>query len=228
MLPVLILVLLGLCLLLLFREPLARWRDRYALKLTQTQLWLAAGITLLVLLVLGLLSQGRLLIYLLPALLGLPFVFQRRPKSSAQPAAKVVETAWFRVEQEGQNAPMDAKVRQGHLAEKWLSTLGLADLVWLQQQIEDPESGRILQRFLDQEFPGWQERLAKAARDARALQMSPRQARDILGLPRDATRQQVNAAHKALLDRLPADKAGSSYLNVLLDKARKVLLEEHR
>ncbi len=226
--PLLILTLVALALVYLARQRIRRQVQRIWQDLSPTQLWLGGALALVLGLALAVMTSGRVLLLVLPLLLLTPLVFQPARRRPLPGKAQVVETPWLRAELGLGQQPMDATLRQGALQGRRLSSLGLAELVWLQQQIDDAASQHLLGRFLQQEFPGWDTRLAAAAKDATQLQMSPAQAREILGVAPNASRAQIIAAHKGLQQRLPRQRdQGAAYLGILLDKARAVLLDAH-
>jgi DnaJ-class molecular chaperone len=54
--------------------------------------------------------------------------------------------------------------------------------------------------------------------------MSEQQARDILGLSADATKEEVIKAHKRLMQKMHPDRGGSDYLAAQINLAKQVLL----
>jgi hypothetical protein len=197
-----------------------------ALPTSGKPLWLGVGLALLLIALLTAASAGRALIFLLPAVLALPLLFRRGSKPRNQPPAQVIETDWFRAFKEQTSSPMDAIVLRGSMQDRRLSELGLADLVWLHQQIDDDGSLGLLERFLTQEFPGWRERVEKAAADLLADGMTAAKAREILGLGPEAGPDEIVDAHRRLMQRLHPDRGGSGYLATLLNRAKTVLLEQ--
>ena len=61
------------------------------------------------------------------------------------------------------------------------------------------------------------------ARDGGSMSLS--EAADVLGLPTDADREAVIAAHRTLMSRLHPDKGGSDYLAMKVNAARQVMLD---
>jgi len=57
--------------------------------------------------------------------------------------------------------------------------------------------------------------------------MSQQEAFDILGLKSDASRQQIIAAHKRLMQKFHPDKGGSAHLAAQLNLAKDILLETY-
>lgn len=59
-------------------------------------------------------------------------------------------------------------------------------------------------------------------------QMSPAQAREVLGLGSDPSREEVIAAHRRLMQKIHPDRGGSTYLAQQLNEAKRVLLKSAR
>ena len=60
-----------------------------------------------------------------------------------------------------------------------------------------------------------------------AATLSETEARDILGLDANATREDIIAAHRKLMQKVHPDVGGTTYLARQLNEAKRVLLE-HR
>jgi hypothetical protein len=188
-------------------------------------LWLGVAAFVAVGTALVAVGAGRLLLLLLPLAVAATLLAPRRRRHAPDAApADVVETEWFRAFREQTNAPMDAIVQCGSMSGRQLSELTLADLVLLHQQIDDDGSLALLERFLNQEFPGWRDRIERAAATLINDPMTPAKAREILGIGAKAGADEIVAAHDQLMKRLRPDRGGSRYLAKLLNRAKSVLL----
>lgn len=56
--------------------------------------------------------------------------------------------------------------------------------------------------------------------------ITPEKALAILGLPTDATPQQIKGAHKKLIQKVHPDKGGSTYLASTINQARDTLIKD--
>jgi len=59
-------------------------------------------------------------------------------------------------------------------------------------------------------------------------EMSPEQAREVLGLGPDPDRDEIIAAHRRLMQKLHPDRGGSTYLAQQLNEAKRILLKRAR
>ena len=57
--------------------------------------------------------------------------------------------------------------------------------------------------------------------------MSVEEAAEILGVPPNADKDEINQAHRRLIGRVHPDKGGSDYLASLLNNARDLMLDKH-
>ncbi len=206
------------------------WRAQPAAMRAGRTAWLATGAGLLVALLLAGLASGRLLLFLLPAALVLALFLPRRTGTGSPPPARpaeVIETPFLRAFKANGLMPMDATVTAGSFSGSRLSELPLSDLIWLHQQIDDPASVDLLERFLGREFPGWRDRAGGAA-EVVSADMTASRAREILGLEPNATTREIVTAHRRLIQRLHPDRGGTGYLATLLNRAKDVLLENEK
>jgi hypothetical protein len=91
---------------------------------------------------------------------------------------------------------------------------------------EDPESAALLAAYLERHHQQrWQSAGARSAGPARNTTMSEIEARQILGLSESASREEVIAAHRRLMQKLHPDRGGSDYLASQINQAKDRLLE---
>ncbi|MDB2415065.1 DnaJ domain-containing protein [Rickettsiales bacterium] len=56
--------------------------------------------------------------------------------------------------------------------------------------------------------------------------MSTKEAREILGVPENATKKEIKSAYQKLMKQCHPDKGGSTYLSSQINKAKEVLLKD--
>ena len=89
-------------------------------------------------------------------------------------------------------------------------------------QIE--ESKRLLEAYVARHRPHLNETSNDSNSQSDGAQMSVKRAADILGVEVSATKEDIVAAHRRLMDKLHPDKGGSSYLAAELNEAKQVML----
>lgn len=90
---------------------------------------------------------------------------------------------------------------------------------------EDAESAALLSAYLDRAHAGWS---AGGERSSdytpHASDMTVQEAREILGVSDDATKEEIISAHKRMMQKLHPDRGGSDYLAKLVNLAKDKLL----
>ena len=158
---------------------------------------------------------------------------------ASKPGTSEVRTPTIRMTLEHASGRMDGEVLAGECTGRELSSLAAAELVRLHAfcRERDAEALRLLEAYVARERAEEFENAADlgggaggsnagaaggAGADGR---MSTTEAAEVLGLPADADRDAVIAAHRTLMSRLHPDKGGSDYLATKVNAARTVLLE---
>ena len=155
--------------------------------------------------------------------------FTNRIKAGASPGptpgrTSEVETGFLRMRLDHDTGEMDGTVLQGGFEGCALRDLGLPDLLALLDECRsDRQSVVVLEAYLDRIHEDWRERRGPppgAASDG----MSEEEARAVLGVAPDATREEIIEAHRRLIQRLHPDRGGSDYLAAQLNTAKDLLL----
>ncbi len=129
---------------------------------------------------------------------------------------------------------MDGIVLGGSYLRSRLSKMGLKQLMALLQECQDdPDSCNLLITYLDRERPGWQshspgtENSYQNTTDEQTSsdqEMTRAQALDILGLPANATPEDIVNAHRRLIQKIHPDRGGSTWLATKINAAKELLM----
>lgn len=167
----------------------------------------------------------------------LPRLFQRfragqfGADTSAGPRTSEVRSAWLRMTLDHDSGHMEGEVLLGEHAGKFLSELDFDTLMAIRQEIEDGDSLRLLDGWLDRHHPHWRNGDEGGARrgaddefDIDSGAMTRAEALRILGLGEEADDDEIRATYKQLMQKLHPDLGGSDYLASVINRAKEVLL----
>ena len=127
---------------------------------------------------------------------------------------------------------IDGDITAGQFKDKRLSELSFEEILQFYTICErqDPEALRLLQAFMEREFPDqWQnstKRSSSAPPPDASESVSVSEAWEILGLPPGADKAAIITAHKKLMGRLHPDKGGSTFLASRVNQAKDRLISE--
>ena len=157
--------------------------------------------------------------------------FTNRMKAGASPGptpgqTSEVETAFLRMQLDHDTGEMDGSVVQGRYEGRALRGLDLAQLLELLNECRsDRQSMAVLEAYLDRIHEDWRERRGPPPGPS-SDGMDEDEARAVLGVGPDATREEIVTAHRRLMQRLHPDRGGSDYLAAKLNAAKVLLLSE--
>lgn len=125
---------------------------------------------------------------------------------------------------------MDGQVLAGEFEGKKLSELDLTQmrhLLGLYRQM-DEESSALLEAYLDRVHGDqWREPGdGQGAGTVSAGPMNEQEAREILGVPEQASAEEITGAHRRLMQKIHPDRGGSTYLAAKINQAKDTLLKE--
>lgn len=153
-----------------------------------------------------------------------------------------VRTATILMSLDHESGRIDGEVLAGSLAGRTLSSLSSEELrsLYAECRANDPEALRLLEAYVARERAGEFDGASSAGHgqgegardgaggsasaDARAGSMSIAEAREVLGVGPEATREEIVRAHRSLMGKLHPDKGGSDYLASKVNTARETLL----
>jgi hypothetical protein len=90
------------------------------------------------------------------------------------------------------------------------------------------DSLQVLEAYLDRQHEGWRQQHAGQASSSEGeaeLVMTRDLALEILGLPADASDEDIVKAHRSMMQRLHPDRGGSDYLAKKINAAKDFLVD---
>ncbi|HVC56475.1 MAG TPA: DnaJ domain-containing protein [Stellaceae bacterium] len=204
-------------------------------RLARTLKWGGIAGAALLALALVVLTEGRVMILLAPALALLPAWRRLRTmfsgfRSPAPGRNSTVETAFIRMTLDHDTGSMSGMVLQGRFAGMRIEELRPPELLALLRECRtaDEEGARLLEAYLDRVRSNWHDEMAsEGARSTpppSAPDVSVEEAYAILGLQPGADAAAITAAHHRLMKQLHPDHGGTDYLATKINRARDVLL----
>lgn len=199
-------------------------------------------------------ARGGLAIAIPLATFGLWLLSNALPSGPQQTASSCgnrtsqVETSTLSMELDLDTGDVNGRVKSGPFAGRDLADLSPAEIVqvWEACRYNDPQSAQILEAYLDRRHPDWRDDMARAAggesqgadtsgsgrqqsgsggrTSSAGGSMSEDDAFEVLGLDRNATREDIIRAHRELITKVHPDRGGSSYLAAQINRAKEVLL----
>ena len=137
-----------------------------------------------------------------------------------------VETTLLRMQLAHENGSLEGEVLKGSFEGWRLADMDRQQLEELMTYCrrEDEDSARLLESYLQQRFPGEGPFGDTQANTGTSDSMDRREALNILGLAEDASREDIIAAHRSLMQKLHPDRGGNDYLAAKINQAKDFLL----
>ena len=144
-------------------------------------------------------------------------------------SASDVETRFLRMSLDHDTGAMDGVVLEGSYQGRRLSELDLGDLVSLLTicRAQDSQSATVLESYLDRVHgDGWRDAFHGEDRrhGGETSHMTPSEAREILDVTAQASREEIIEAHRRLMQKNHPDRGGSTYLAAKINQAKDTLL----
>lgn len=156
-----------------------------------------------------------------------------------------VRTDWLEMMLNHDDGTMMGRILRGEHLGKELSALSLSEIIefWKMVSRSDPQSGQLIEAYLDHMHADWRARAGGAEDDSGAAHegdgqqannneglgsghMSREDAYNILGLDIGASRGEIQQAHRRLMKKFHPDQGGSTYLAARINQAKDMLLGE--
>ena len=139
-----------------------------------------------------------------------------------------VQSAYLRMHLHHDTGELSGEILQGAQQGRQLRDLDLASLANLYQTYtqKDPESARLLAAYIERVHGDrWREaEQGHHAGRAGKSGLDQAEALEILGLEPGATRKDIIAAHRRLMQKVHPDRGGSDYLAAKINQAKDLLL----
>lgn len=159
----------------------------------------------------------------------LPLLASLRTKNAAPTGghSSTVETALLRMQLDHDSGALQGEILKGGFQGRRLADMDRQQLeqFFAYCQVEDADSVQLLSSYLQQRFPGDTHFEGQAQDSPRSgHSMGRTDALAALGLQEGATRDEVLAAHRKLIQKLHPDRGGNDFLAAQINLARDVLL----
>jgi hypothetical protein len=162
----------------------------------------------------------------------LPFLAGRSQRTSGSTSR--VRTRLIEMTLDHDTGEMNGTVLAGSLAGRQLASLDETSLreLLLECQAGDPDGARLLEAYLDRQFPHWRddtqdEEPPRTDFPSASGAMTPEEACQILNIKPGATPDEIRQAHWSLMKKLHPDQGGSTYLAARVNEAKDLLLSRH-
>lgn len=198
-----------------------------ALAVTGRLHWLYAGIGALV-------AAAPRLIWYIPLLGGLLRRYQaHRASTRASPSAQTstVESRFVRMTMNHDSGDVEGIVLEGPFRGVRLEELELDQLMELLRQcrLEDEESARLVEAWLDRRHEGWQDASASGqSGPVDSSSMTVEEALQVLGLEPGASEEEIVTAHRRLMQKMHPDRGGSAWVAARINQAKDLLIARKR
>ncbi len=193
--------------------------------------WLSAAITALVAGVVRFLPMAARLFPMFAHLYQ-----QKKSTGTSSGNNSTVQSDYLKVVLDHDSESMHGEVIAGPQAGKTLDQLTKAQLkeLLIHYQQNDNDSFQLLFAYVQRQFPedSWGDHSANEQQQYQQhnsqnnlTTMNRKEALEILGLEENASKQEITAAHKKLMQRLHPDRGGSTYLAAKVNQAKDFLLD---
>ncbi len=139
-----------------------------------------------------------------------------------------VRASWVEMQLDHDTGEMTGTVLKGRHTGSPLDILTREEAVALYREAanDEPESGRLLEAWLDRRFgPEWRNFEQPNSGAPESAAMTREEALKILGLKEGASEEDIRNAHRRLMMQIHPDRGGSDYLAAKINQARDLLLE---
>jgi len=142
-----------------------------------------------------------------------------------------ITTRFLKMSLDHDSGDLDGEVLIGQFEGRRLSDLDLSLLMALLGECRpDQDSVNVLIAYMDRSHPDWREQEGEGAdrqeNNFEAMDnIDENQALAILGLDNDATKDEIVAAHRRLIQKMHPDRGGSTFLAARINEAKTLLMQ---
>ena len=143
-----------------------------------------------------------------------------------------VETEYLYMTLDHASGLMHGKIKKGTHSGENLNNLSITQLVELYNEYIniDTDSAQLLEAYLDRTHQDkWRDHAnvnnGQSHNAASDTSMSTEEALNILGLKKDATKEDIIDAHRRLIQKLHPDRGGNDYLAAKINQAKDLLIK---
>jgi hypothetical protein len=169
------------------------------------------------------------LIWYVPLIGGLLRRYQayRASTRPSPPGGKTstVESRFVRMTMNHDSGEVEGVVLEGAFRGARLAELGMEQLLELLREcrLQDEESARLVEAWLDRHHEGWQEARASTSSSSTG-DMTVEEALQVLGLEPGANEEDIISAHRRLMQKMHPDRGGSAWVAARINQAKDVLV----
>lgn len=155
-----------------------------------------------------------------------PHLWGRLSRSAA--GQSQVDTSLLRMTLDHDSGKLDGEVLAGTFQRQILSQLDQAQLDELLDycKANDADSAQLLRTYLEQRFGAAYQSQESYQPSSSGTELTEQEALATLGLKSGATKEEVIAAHRRLMQKLHPDRGGNDYLAARVNAAKDFLLGE--
>ena len=107
-----------------------------------------------------------------------------------------------------------------------IDSLSDEEIIDFYNVLNDRESQQLLSAYIERSRPNLSTNQQKNNTESGSDEINKARALEILGIDKDASKEDIIKAHRRLMQRLHPDRGGSSYIAAEINEAKRILLEQ--
>ena len=146
--------------------------------------------------------------------------------TQSQPNNTKTETSELAMQLDHISGEISGQIKIEPYMNRSLVSLSDPELVNFCNIIREPESQQLLKAYIERYRPNITIDQKNGDTGEQQNDLTKARAFEILGIKPDASREEITAAHRRLIQRLHPDRGGSSYIAAEINEAKRILLEQ--